>query len=267
MIKGFLKFFKDLVDDRKVIFDLAKNDFKAKYTNSLLGIVWAFMLPLTIILVLWFVFQVGFRSAPVDDIPFILWYIPAFLAWNFFTDAFGSGAACIFDYSYLVKNMKFRVSSLPVVKIISSSFVHFFFVGFIFVMYALYGRYPSIYNIQVVYYYLCTVVLLLGVTWIMSALSVFSRDVLNVISLIVQVGFWATPLVWDPGTMPRMVQMIVKINPMYYICVGYRETFSTQIWFWEHPYLTAYFWFFALAQLCVGAYVFHKLRPQFADML
>ena len=133
MIKGFLKFFKDLVDDRKVIFDLAKNDFKAKYTNSLLGIVWAFMLPLTIILVLWFVFQVGFRSAPVDDIPFILWYIPAFLAWNFFTDAFGSGAACIFDYSYLVKNMKFRVSSLPVVKIISSSFVHLFFVGFIFV--------------------------------------------------------------------------------------------------------------------------------------
>ena len=267
MIKGFLRFFKDLVDDRKVIFDLAKNDFKAKYTNSLLGIVWAFMLPLTIILVLWFVFQVGFRSAPVDDIPFILWYIPAFLAWNFFTDAFGSGAACIFDYSYLVKNMKFRVSSLPVVKIISSSFVHLFFVGFIFVMYALYGRYPSIYNIQVVYYYLCTVVLLLGVTWIMSALSVFSRDVLNVISLIVQVGFWATPLVWDPGAMPRMVQMIVKINPMYYICVGYRETFSTQIWFWEHPYLTAYFWLFALAQLFVGAYVFHKLRPQFADML
>ena len=68
-------------------------------------------------------------------------------------------------------------------------------------------------------------------------------------------------------TRQRMVQMIVKINPMYYICVGYRETFSTQIWFWEHPYLTAYFWFFALAQLCVGAYVFHKLRPQFADML
>ena len=92
MIKGFWNFFKGLIDDRKVILDLAKNDFKAKYTNSLLGIVWAFMLPLTIILVLWFVFQVGFRSAPVNDIPFILWYIPAFLSWNFFTDAFGSGS-------------------------------------------------------------------------------------------------------------------------------------------------------------------------------
>lgn len=267
MIKGFLNFFKGLIDDRKVIFDLGKNDFKAKYTNSLLGIIWAFMLPLTIILVLWFVFQVGFRSAPVDDIPFILWYIPAFLAWNFFTDAFGNGAACIFDYSYLVKNMKFRVSTLPVVKIISASFVHMFFIVFIFVMYAIYGRYPNVYNIQVIYYYFCMVVLLLGVTWIMSALSVFSRDVLNIISLIVQVGFWATPLVWDPSTMPRTVQIIVKINPMYYICVGYRETFSAKIWFWEHPCLTAYFWAFALIQLAIGAYVFHKLRPQFADML
>lgn len=267
MIKNFFMFFKGLFKERKVIFDLAKNDFKAKYTNSLLGVVWAFALPLTIIFVLWFVFQIGLRALPVDDIPFILWYIPAFLAWNFFTDAFGNGAGCIFDYSYLVKNMQFRVSSLPVVKIISSSFVHLFFIIFIFVMYLVYGRFPSIYNIQVVYYYICNVVLLLGVTWIMSALAVFSRDILNIISLIVQVGFWATPLVWDPSNMPRTVQTIVKINPMYYVCVGYREAFTTNIWFWNHPIQTLYFWTFALAQLVLGAYVFHKLRPQFADML
>lgn len=267
MIRGFVDFFADLFQDRKVVFELAKNDFKSKYTNSLLGIAWAFALPLTIILVLWFVFQVGFKSSPVDDIPFILWYIPAYLSWNFFSDAFGAGAGCIFDYSYLVKNMQFRVSALPLVKIISSSFVHMFFIGFIFVIYFVYGYYPSIYNIQVIYYYLCTVVLLLGVTWLMSALSVFSRDVLNIISLIVQVGFWATPLIWDPGTMPVMVQNVVKINPMYYVCMGYRESFCGQVWFWHHPWQTLYFWIFALGQLMVGAYVFHKLRPQFADML
>lgn len=267
MLQGFVGFFYGLIKERKVIYDLAKNDFKAKYTNSLLGIAWAFMLPLTIILVLWFVFQVGFRSSPVDDVPFILWYIPAFLSWNFFSDALGTGSSCIFDYSYLVKNMKFRVSSLPVVKIISSSFVHFFFIGFIFIIYFIYGRYPSLHNLQVIYYYFCVVVLLLGATWIMSALAVFSRDILNIISLIVQVGFWATPLVWDPRAMPQWAQLIVKINPMYYVCVGYRETFSTDIWFWQHPLQTLYFWSFALIQLVIGAYVFHKLRPQFADML
>lgn len=267
MVKGFFEFFKGLFEDRKVIFDLAKNDFKSKYTNSLLGVAWAFMMPLTVILVLWFVFQVGFRSLPVDDIPFILWYIPAFLVWNFFSDAFGAGSGCIFDYYYLVKNMQFRVSALPIVKIISSSFVHFFFIGFIFLIFVIYGWYPNIYNVQVIYYYFCAIVLLLGLTWITSALAVFSKDMLNVVSLIVQIGFWATPLIWEPSGMPEIVQFVVKLNPMYYVCMGYRETFTQQIWFWEHPALTAYFWTFALALLIVGAYVFHKLRPQFADML
>lgn len=267
MVRGFFDFFVDLYKDRKVVFELAKNDFKSKYTNSLLGIVWAFLLPLTVILVLWFVFQVGFKSSPVDNVPFILWYIPAFLVWQFFTEALGAGAGCIFDYSYLVKNMQFRVSALPLVKIISSSFVHFFFIGFIFLMYFIYGHYPNIYNIQVIYYYFCTVVLLLGLTWTMSALAVFSKDILNIISVIIQVGFWATPLVWDPSAMPATVRTVLKINPMYYICMGYRETFSEQIWFWEHPLDTLYFWIVALGFIFIGAYVFHKLRPQFADML
>lgn len=263
MIRGL----KDLIQDRKVILDLAKNDFKSKYTNSLLGVVWAFLLPLTIILVLWFVFQVGFHSEPVDGVPFILWYIPAFLSWNFFTDAFGNGSGCIAEYYYLVKNMSFRVSMLPLIKIISASFVHYFFIGFIFVLYFIYGWMPRINNIQVLYYYFCLVVLLLGATWIMSSLAVFSRDVLNIVTLVTQVGFWVTPLVWDPSTMPRAVQIVLMFNPMYYICMGYREAFSTDIWFWNHPLLTVYFWGFALLQLVLGAYIFKKLRPQFADML
>ena len=91
--------------------------------------------------------------------------------------------------------------------------------------------------------------------------------ILNIIQLIIQVGFWATPLIWDPNTLSPKMQMIVKINPMYYICIGYRETFSESIWFWEHPGETIYFWIFTLVMMLIGAYVFYKLRPQFADLL
>ncbi len=267
IIKSFFEFIVGIVKERKVLIELAKNDFKAKHTNSLLGIAWAFALPLTVILVLWFVFQVGFRSMPVENVPFILWYIPAFLAWNFFTDAFSSSSGCLSEYYYLVKNMKFRVSVLPIVKILSSSFVHFFFIGFIFIMYFIYGWNPRINNIQVVYYYFSLLVYLLGLTWTTSALAIFSKDVLNVINLIIQVGFWATPLVWDPSTFPDWVQKVVQINPMYYICNGYRETFCSDVWFWQHPYLSLYFWGFTLIQLIIGAYTFKRLKPQFADML
>ena len=163
--------------------------------------------------------------------------------------------------------MQFRVSTLPLVKIVSASFVHFFFILFIVLIYFLYGYTPNIYNIQVIYYYLCMAALLMGLTWVMSALAVFSKDILNIISLITQVGFWATPLVWDPGSLPRVSSIVVKLNPMYYICVGYRETFSGSVWFWEHPALTLYFWLFTFVLLFAGAYVFYRLRPQFADLL
>ena len=78
-MSSIANYFKDVFKNRKVLWDLVKNDFKAKYTNSLLGIAWAFLVPLITILVLWFVFEKGFRSGPMNGVPFILWYIPAFL--------------------------------------------------------------------------------------------------------------------------------------------------------------------------------------------
>lgn len=261
-------FSKDLWSDRQVLLELAMNDFKTKYTNSLLGIVWAFALPLIMVLVLWFVFEVQFHSAPMENVPFILWYMPAYLAWNFFTDAFGSASGCLSEYGYLVKNMRFRVSTLPIVKIISSSFVHMFFIVFIFVIYAVYGYMPRVNNIQVIYYYLALVVYLLGLTWITSALTVFAKDVLSIVNLIVQVGFWATPIVWSADGMSETVQTVLKLNPIYYICNGYREAFCTNnLFFQQHPAWTIYFWIFAVIQLIIGVYVFSKLRPQFADLL
>lgn len=268
VVSNFKVFIRDLWSDRKVLFELATSDFKAKYTNSLLGIVWAFAVPLITVLVLWFVFEVQFRSAPMENVPFILWYMPAFLAWNFFTDALGNGSGCLTEYSYLVKNMRFRVSSLPIVKIVSSSYVHMFFVAFIFVIYAIYGHMPRVNNLQVIYYYFAMVIYLWGLTWITSALAIFTKDVLSIVNLVVQVGFWVTPIVWSADAMSETVQNILKLNPIYYICNGYREAFCTDYWFFEHhPMWTLYFWIFAFAQLCIGAYIFKKLRPQFADLL
>ncbi|WP_418695020.1 ABC transporter permease, partial [Agathobaculum sp.] len=132
MVKSFLSFVKDIIRERKLIFELAKNDFKAKYAGSFLGVVWAFVQPLVTVLVMWFVFEKGFRSKPVDDVPFILWFVPAYIPWIFFSDMLASTTNCLYEYSYLVKKVKFRVSVLPIVKIMSATFVHLFFIVFIF---------------------------------------------------------------------------------------------------------------------------------------
>ena len=112
------------------------------------------------------------------------------------------------------------------------------------------------------------VVFLIGLTWVTSALAVFTKDTLSVVNLIVQVGFWATPIVWSMDMMPATVQNVLKLNPIFYICNGYREAFCTNSWFFQdHPLWTAYYWIFTLVLFVIGAYVFKRLRPQSADLL
>lgn len=251
----------------KSFFELSKNDFKAKYANSLLGAIWAFAIPLVIILVLWYVFEIGLRAAPVDGLPFMLFYIPAFISWNFFSDAFSSSCGCLREYSYVVKKMKFHVEILPVIKLISSFYVHAFFVAFTFIIFGLYGKKPAVYWMQILYYLLCLWVLLLGLAFLFSALAAFSEDIAHIVSVILQIGFWATPIIWSPDAMPQKVQLVLKLNPLFYICNGYRESLVYQKGFWESPLLTAYFWIFTIIILFFGIYVFKKLKPQFSDIL
>ena len=83
----------------KLIMRLAKNDFKARYSATLLGIIWAFVQPLMTVLVFWFVFQMGFKSAPVKNMPYMLWFIVAYVPWIYFSDVLNFGVNSLNDYN------------------------------------------------------------------------------------------------------------------------------------------------------------------------
>ena len=144
---------------------------------------------------------------------------------------------------------------------------HGVFLGVLIIL-LLFNQQPvTVYWVQFVYYLCCLTVFSLGISWALSALNVFFRDVHQMTAIIVQIGFWATPVFWDIGMMPASVQRVVKLNPMFYIIQGYRESFIEGTPFWDHPMLTLYFWCVAMLVLGVGAFVFRRLKPQFADML
>ena len=96
---------KKSIQNRKMILKLAKNDFKTKYAGSYFGIFWAFVPPIVTILLYWFVFQIGFRSEPVGDYPFVLWLTAGLVPWFYFSDAWNGGTASLLEYSYLVKKV------------------------------------------------------------------------------------------------------------------------------------------------------------------
>lgn len=266
-VKAFYRFLKDIYQNRRLLKDLVKNDFKSRYLNNYLGILWAFIQPTITVLIFWFVFQVGFKSAPVQDVPFFLWLIAGMIPWFFISEALLSATNAILDNSFLVKKIVFRVSLLPIVKITSALIVHLFFIGFMMLMYLLYGYIPSFYWLQIFYYLFCTVILLLGLSWITSSVVIFFRDLGQLVNMCIQFGFWLTPIFWSLTMVPEKYRWFFELNPAYYITQGYRDALINHIWFWEKPMEALAFWSMALASFTLGAVVFRKLRPHFADVL
>lgn len=251
----------------KLVFGLAQKDLQVRFLGSYLGLIWAFIQPTVQILIFWFVFQVGFKSVPVDNFPFILWLMSAMIPWLFISDSISSATNSIVENSYLVKKVNFSVKLLPVVKIMSSLFIHVFFIIFLYIMFLLYDFNPDAYSLQVFYYLTCSVLLVLGISWITSSLVIFLKDVGQLVGMILQFVFWLTPIFWSIDILPVQYKGLIKWNPLFYIIEGYRETFIYKRWFWEHSFLTAYFWIFTLFLLVAGIFIFKRLRPHFADVL
>lgn len=258
---------QEIIQGRVLLLNLAKNDLKSRYAGSFFGIVWALIQPLVTILVFWYVFQVGFKTAPVNNVEFILWFAAAYIPWVYFNDGLMSTTNCLYEYNYLIKKIKFPVSLLPLVKVCSSAMIHSFFICFIFFMYLVYGYAFNVMWFQALYYTFALTCLLVGLSWIMSSLAVFFKDFSQIVAVVLQVGFWLTPIFWSPEGMSEAVLFTIKLNPLYYITQGYRDTFIYSVSFMEHPTLTAYFWIVTGIVFIVGAVLYQKLRPHFADIL
>lgn len=268
-MKELLSLPRELIAGRKLIFQLARNDFKKKYAGSYLGIVWAFVQPVVTVMVYWFVFGLALRNPTARPVPFVLWLIAGLVPWFFFQDGLVNGANALLEYNYLVKKVVFHIDILPMVKVVSAVFVHLFFVLVTLILYTAMGYFPTIYTLQVIYYTFCVFVLVLGISYMTSSVVVFFRDLTQVINIALQVGVWMTPIMWsleDLG-IGGALEKLLMLNPMFYVVQGYRDAFVNRIWFWERPWLTLYFWVFTLACWLIGTRLFKKLKVHFADVL
>ena len=266
-VVGFFHFINDIIVSRKLILTLTKRDFKVRYLGSYLGVMWAFIQPALTILIMWFVFEVGFRAQPVSEVPFILWLSCGMIPWFFLSDAVGSASHSILENSFLVKKVVFRVSILPVVKIVSALLIHLFFITALISMFLVYGYAPSLYWFQLLYYMVAAMTILLGIAFLSSSVIIFFRDFGHIISVVMQFLFWATPIFWSYQLIPARYGHILKINPFYYIVEGYRDSLISHIGFWNRPILTLAFWAQALCLFALGALIFRRLRTHFADVI
>ena len=259
----------ELYHNKGLILSLSKNDFKTKYAGSYLGIVWAFIQPVVTIMVYWFVFTVGLKAGDMAEYPFVLYLISGIVPWFFFQDALNGGTNALMEYNYLGKKVVFKISILPIVKVFSALFVHVFFVAFALVICSLNGYTPTLYTLQIVYYTGCTFVFALALVYATSAIVVFFRDLTQIINIILQVGVWMTPIMWDLNMLSGhpMLMKAFKLNPMYYIVSGYRDSILGHTWLTAHWKWGIYFWVLTIIIFVFGSVIFKRLKPHFADVL
>lgn len=262
---------REMLEKRKLIWDLGKADFRKRFVGSYFGIVWMFIQPVVTVVIYAVIFGIGFKSPPpVPGVSYVTWLVPGIVPWFFFGEALNSITNCLQEYSYLVKKVVFKVEILPVIKLVSCLLVHGFFVLIMIGMYLVSGRFPMITWIQVLYYTFAASMLALGLGYFASAVNVFFKDMAQIVSICLQFGIWLTPIMYHEsmftGKVPAM-ETLFKLNPFYYIVTGYKDSMITGNWFWERPTLTLYYWVVTGIVMAVGLKMFKKLRPHFSDVL
>ncbi len=257
----------DIYKNRKLILSLAKNDFKTKYAGSYLGIFWAFVQPIITIMVYWFVFSVGLRQGAIGKVPYALWLVSGLVPWFFFSDALVGGTNALIEYNYLVKKVVFNINILPVVKVLSAGVVHVFFVVFTVLLYTVLGYFPGMYFLQLLYYSICIFVLSLAIVYVTSSVVVFFRDLTQVINIVLQVGIWMTPIMWQINIVPRGIRWIFYLNPFYYIVNGFRDSMIDKVLIIDRWGQGIYFWSVVCILFILGTRLFKRLQVHFADVL
>jgi lipopolysaccharide transport system permease protein len=261
-----LDFLKQIYLNRFIIWELTKRDFRIKYINNLFGLSWAILEPLAMMVILWFIFTYV-RKGNSTDVPFAVFLLTGLIAYDFFNKTLSSATRSIKNFGFLINKVNFRAAIIPLVKTASEVLIHLIILVIVSVIVILNHIPVTVYWLQVFYYLFAMCALLTGITWFTSSISLFFPDINYIITIVMRVLFFFTPIFWDARSISEQYLVYFRVNPLFYLVNGYRDSFLYRVPFWEHPMDTLYFWIITAFFFVLGVVVFKRLRPHFADAI
>ena len=190
------------------------------------------------------------------------------IAMVFVSDSITNATSSLVEYSYLVKRFCLILIYCQLQELYLVFFVQLFLIGFTAILFIVYGQMPSVYWLQLVYYIVYMLLVCIGISYFTASLFVFFRDVVQIVSIVLQIVFWITPIVWQMSIFDEKVQWALNFNPLFYPVRGYRDALMSGKCFWEYGFgWNLYYWLIALAFCLIGMSCFKKLKQHFADVL
>lgn len=263
-----MEFIKSLIKNKKLIWQLGRNDFKNRFASTSLGSIWGFLQPFVFMFTYVIVFQYILETGGSGDEPYVVWFLPGMAIWQWLNDSIISASISIRSYSYLVKKVVFPVDTIPMISIVASSFVGLFLVLVATVVCIAFGRLPNI--LELVYVIFAFYAFVIAFTRFTSAVTTLVPDFSNLLSIAMQLFFWFTPIIWNLEMLSgnQTILTLIKCTPFTYLVTAFREVFMQGSIITENNFIfTIVFWLITIVMFVWGNGVFKRNKKDFADVL
>lgn len=254
------------------IYSIAKYELLADMRDSKFGIFWNFASPAIQVLTYWLVFGIAWSKKPVAGVDYLPWLVVGYAAWWYIQPCIQNGCSAVFAKTSVITKMKFPVSVLPATVCAKELFNHLCMLVIAFVTLLVCGYGPNIYWFGLIYYGISAVAFTEAVSLILSVLTMLWRDVRKLVISLMRMLMYFSPVIWECHFGPNapfhnVLNIVMKMNPVYYIVNGYRESVFYRKAFWEHPAQTVYFWCFVLVLFVAGCMLMYKFKKKFIDLI
>ena len=263
-----MEFIKSIIKNRKLIWQLGKNDFKNRFASTSLGAIWGFLQPFVFMITYAIVFQYILKTGSSGEYPYAVWFFPGMAMWQWLNDSIMTASNSIRTYSYLVKKVVFPVDIIPTISIVSSSFVGLFLVAIAVVLCLIYKFVPNI--LLLLYVIIAAYCFMLALTRFTSAITTVVPDFSNLLGILMQLFFWFTPVIWNLSMLTGhpIILKIMQCTPFTYLVTAFRQVFINEnIVFADYGLYTIVFWLIVLIMFIWGNAVFKRTKKDFADVL
>ena len=266
---------RELVQARELTANLVQRDLKVRHRGSFLGMLWSLANPLLLVGLFYLIFRFVLRqdTAPDalrpdgNDVPFAVYFFCGLTLWNLFANSAANGTGSVVGSGYLLRKVYFPRQILPLSTVLSALVAFGFELLVLLAVVVVFVGPPDLDLLWVPVIVGVVALLAYGATLLLSAVTVFLRDVEHFIGLLLQLGFWGTPILYSMqyvGDHDAVVRLL-KLNPM----TGAVVSFQNVVLLNRAPELglLAYSLGFALALLAVGTLVFRRWERLFPEIV
>ncbi len=264
----FSNFLRKIYLQRGLIRNFVVRDLRSRYIGSFMGLFWSVIHPIVLLVSYAFVFSVIFGQRPLPDTgttSFWLFLFCSILPWLFFQDTLQRSSTVVIDNANLVTKTLFPTEILPLSVMLAGVVNHL--IGFAILLSILvfaFGK-VSVFLLFLPVYFFCLMLFTLGLSWLVSSLNVFVRDISQILSVILTFWFWFTPIFYSPERFPPKLLFLVHANPLAHVVTGYRDCLLRM----RMPDLQvlAILAAASLAMFIAGGMFFRLTKREFVDVL